>query len=80
VKAHRAYELETPNCDLLSLFSGLRPRQLHLESVLAGHSSGRVFVDRVERPRLKFPCLKSRQRRPRRTGIASCVRIRTHVW
>lgn|GEM_PF-1088726 len=50
MKAHRAYELETPNCDLLPLFSALRPRQLHLESVLAGRSSGRVFVDRVERP------------------------------
>ncbi len=50
MKAHRAYELETPNCDLLPLFSALRPRQLHLESVLAGHSSGRVFVDRIERP------------------------------
>jgi len=51
VNAHRAYELDTPNGDLLPLFSGLRPRQLHLESVLAGRSSGRVFVDRVERPR-----------------------------
>ncbi len=52
MKAHRAYELETLNSDLLRpLFSALKPRQLHLESVLAGHSSGRVFVDRIERPR-----------------------------
>ncbi|MDD5264380.1 MAG: GNAT family N-acetyltransferase [Candidatus Bipolaricaulis sp.] len=50
MKASCTYELQTPNRDLLALFSALQPRQLHVESVLAGYSSGRVFVDRVEPP------------------------------
>ena len=51
MKARSAYELEPSDSHLLrSLFSGLRPPQLHLESVLAERSPGKLLVDRPRRP------------------------------
>ncbi|MDD5646811.1 MAG: GNAT family N-acetyltransferase, partial [Candidatus Bipolaricaulis sp.] len=51
MNANCAYELTTWNTDkVVSLFSGLRPEPLHLRSLLAGRSPGRVFVDRMDRP------------------------------
>jgi hypothetical protein len=52
LNANCAHELTTWNVDAVRpLFSGLRPHPLHLSSVLAGHSSGTVFVDRIDHPK-----------------------------